>query len=315
MQCKLQNDGQSDKADVILKSMVFTGAGGNRMAILTERLKEAKLTNQQRKIADYFLKNEERIGNMSSMDVSKECGVSDASIIRFSRAIGYQGFTDLKNDIYNSLAGEASAAVRNMQLSDRFDVMSGKFDDQYIPDTFVELMNYNLTKTFRQNPVESYEQLTDMILAAKRKYVIGLRGCMGLASHFARLLGFATSQVLSLPQNETEAMGAMQDINQDDIFILFSFARYYKIDMFLINVAKSHNAKICVITDSPIAPMIPYADISFFVETSHMSFFNSAIGADMIGEYIVTLVCRKNSEEYRKRAQERDALTTEFRMS
>lgn len=43
---------------------------------------------------------------MSSMDVAKEIGVSDASIIRFARAIGYLGFTDLKNDIYNSLIGK-----------------------------------------------------------------------------------------------------------------------------------------------------------------------------------------------------------------
>lgn len=284
------------------------------MTILAERLKESKLTNQQHRIADYFLKNEERIGNMSSMDVAREIGVSDASIIRFSRAIGYKGFTDLKNDIYNSLAGEASAAVRNMQLSDRFDVLSGKFNDQNIPDTFVELMNYNITKTFHQNPVESYDALTDMILMSKRKYIIGLRGCMGVAGHFARLLGFAVNQVVTLPHNETEAMGILQDIGPEDIFILFSFARYYKIDMFLINVAKSHKARICVVTDSPLAPMIPCSDISFIAETFHMSFFNSAIGVEMIGEYIVTLVCRKNSEEYRKRAKERDALTTEFRM-
>lgn len=95
--------------------------------ILSERIKESDLTLQQRKIADYFLKNQERIGNMSSLDVAREIGVSDASIIRFSRAIGYEGFTDLKNDIYNSLAEEAGTSVRNMQLSDRFDVLSGKY--------------------------------------------------------------------------------------------------------------------------------------------------------------------------------------------
>lgn len=285
------------------------------MAVLAGRLKEAKLTTKQRKIADFFLKNEERIGNMSSMDVAREIGVSDASIIRFSRAIGYAGFTDLKNDIYNSLAGEASAAVRNMQLSDRFDVLTDKFEERNMADTFVELMIYNVSKTFRQNPSDSYEEFADMILNANRKYIIGLRGCMGLAGHFARLLGFAVEEVIQLPHNETEAMGALQDIGSDDIFILFSFARYYKIDMFLTEFAKSHQAKICVITDSPLAPMVAYADKSFLVETSHMSFFNSAIGADMIGEYIVTLVTRKNSDEYRKRAKERDASTAPFRLS
>ena len=79
---------------------------------LSDRLKGAKLTPQQRRIADYFFKNQERIGNMSSMDVAKEIGVSDASIIRFARAIGYLGFTDLKNDIYNSLNCESQQSCK-----------------------------------------------------------------------------------------------------------------------------------------------------------------------------------------------------------
>ncbi|WP_367932095.1 MurR/RpiR family transcriptional regulator [Enterocloster citroniae] len=282
---------------------------------LSERLKEAKLTPQQRRIADYFFKNQERVGNMSSMDVAKEIGVSDASIIRFARAIGYLGFTDLKNDIYNSLIGETSASVRNMQLSERFDVLAGKYQEEDIPGAFVEMMNYNITRTFQQNSLESYEKLADMIIESKRKYVAGLRGCMGVSAHFSRLLGFAINGVTHLPSNsETEVLGALQDVGPEDIFILFSFARYYKIDMLLINMAKEHKGRICVVTDSLMAPMIKYADISLVVETSHMSFFNSAIGADMIAEYIITLVCRKNKEEYRLRARERDIMTEGFRL-
>lgn len=63
-----------------------------------------------------------------------------------------------------------------------------------------------------------------------------------------------------------------------------------------------------------MAPMVQYADIALLVETSHMSFFNSAIGVDMIAEYIITLVCRKNKDEYRKRAKERDTMTEGFRL-
>lgn len=282
---------------------------------LSERIKMAKLTPQQKKIAEYFYRNQERIGNMSSMDVAREIGVSDASIIRFSRAIGYAGFVDLKNEIYNSLIGETSAAVRNMQLSDRFDVLSGKYQEENISAAFLEMMNYNITRTFQQNPVESYEELADMIIGARRKYIAGFRGCMGVTSHFSRLLGFTVQAVIHLPSNsETEILGALQDIDQDDIFILFSFARYYKIDMLSVEMAKAHGAKVCVVTDSLMAPMVKFSDVTLVVETSHMSFFNSAIGIDMIAEYMITLVCRKNSKEYRKRAKERDIMTSEFRL-
>ncbi len=282
---------------------------------LSDRLKGAKLTPQQRRIADYFFKNQERIGNMSSMDVAKEIGVSDASIIRFARAIGYLGFTDLKNDIYNSLIGETSASVRNMQLSERFDVLTGRYQEDDISGAFVEMMNYNIIRTFQRNSLESYETLADMIIRSRRKYVAGLRGCIGVSCHFTRLLGFAIEGVVQLPgSSETEVLGALQDIDSEDIFILFSFARYYKIDMLLVNMAREHKARICVVTDSLMAPMVQYADIALLVETSHMSFFNSAIGVDMIAEYIITLVCRKNKDEYRKRAKERDTMTEGFRL-
>ena len=78
---------------------------------LSDRLKGAKLTPQQRGTdSRLFLKS-----GTDRQHVIHGCGernrVSNASIIRFARAIGYLGFTDLKNDIYNS-DQETSASVR-----------------------------------------------------------------------------------------------------------------------------------------------------------------------------------------------------------
>lgn len=80
-------------------------------SIIAERVKGATLTKAQRKIAKYFIHNPERVGMSSSMEVARAIGVSDASITRFARAIGYEGFTDLKADIYNSLVNQATAGT------------------------------------------------------------------------------------------------------------------------------------------------------------------------------------------------------------
>ena len=208
------------------------------ISILTKKLATSKLTPQQKQIADYFLKNQERVGNMSSLDIAKEIGVSDASIIRFSRAIGYQGFADLKNDIYNSLAEEVNASIRTMRLSERFDIQTEKYPSKEISDAFLKLMNYNITKTFHQNNESEYEHLADNIIASDRKFITGLRGCVGVAASFSRLLGFTVNKVMALPHNEAEAIAVMQDIEEGDIFILFSIARYYKSDVKFIELAK-----------------------------------------------------------------------------
>ena len=62
-----------------------------------------------------------------------------------------------------------------MQLSERFDVLTGRYQEDDISGAFVEMMNYNITRTFQQNSLESYETLADMIIRSRRKYVAGLR--------------------------------------------------------------------------------------------------------------------------------------------
>ncbi|MDK4491484.1 MurR/RpiR family transcriptional regulator, partial [Fusobacterium necrophorum] len=57
------------------------------------------LTKGEKKIAEYFVKNPKKVMMLSALELGKEIGVSDASILRFSKALGFQKFSDLKNYI------------------------------------------------------------------------------------------------------------------------------------------------------------------------------------------------------------------------
>ena len=50
----------------------------NRNDSLEKRIQRAQLTKGQHRIADYFLKNQNRICNMTSLAIAREIGVSDA---------------------------------------------------------------------------------------------------------------------------------------------------------------------------------------------------------------------------------------------
>lgn len=62
------------------------------MNMLAEPIKPLKLTKKQKVIAEYFIQNQERLGSLTSMEAANEIGVSDASVIRFSRMIGFAGY-------------------------------------------------------------------------------------------------------------------------------------------------------------------------------------------------------------------------------
>ena len=94
-------------------------------SILFEYFKNANLTKMQRKIAQFMVDNEYNLPHMSLMDVSRAVGVSDASVLRLVRMIGFEGYNDFKHELYEKLIERAGAPANNKhKLKERFETSS-----------------------------------------------------------------------------------------------------------------------------------------------------------------------------------------------
>ncbi len=278
--------------------------------LLSEKLRNVTLTKGQEKIAHYFLRNQRRIGSLSSMEAAKEIGVSDASIIRFARAIGYEGFADMKEDFYAALVENAYA---NLSLEERMRQSQAEHSGRDVQQEFLSVMEANLLGTMRDNDPAQFDQAEEYLLGAKRRYIIGLRGCRGVASQFSRLLSFMLPGVRCIIDSECVSINALQDAEENDVVLMFVFARYYKIDIDYLELAKKRGVKVCLVTDEVYSPLTAYADVILQAEKDHMSFFNSCIGALTIGEYLLTRLGQK--VEFKERMEMRDELTQYQRLS
>lgn len=270
---------------------------------LTDRLRHTKFTRTQQKIADYFLSNQEKLAGLSSQEASSEIGVSDASVIRFCRIIGYEGFKDLKSHVYNMLVENSFAGL---SLTERMTQSTGKFNAQDTLINFQALVQQNFLSVFR-NSTEDINRVADTLIAAKHRYIIGLRGCRGLAMTFSRTLTFMLPNVIYLNDGEGMSLSRMQDVNEDDAVLMFVFSRYYKTDEKYLETARKNGAKICLITNEFPEPLNHYTDTVLYVSTLGMSFFHSIIGASALSEYILILAGQKT--DYKTRLNERDELT------
>ena len=66
------------------------------MKELREAINNARLTKTQRMIATYILDNSADACFMTSTEIAETLGVSESSVIRFSRSLGYSGFLDFQ---------------------------------------------------------------------------------------------------------------------------------------------------------------------------------------------------------------------------
>ena len=277
--------------------------------IFAEKLKKKSLTKAQKMIGEYFIANQLLLSQKSLRQVADEIGVSDASVLRFVREIGYDGYNALKSDLHSIITERMSANAGRTSLSSRFDTRSSLLKEQSIADTLLLMTHDNIEKSFRQNNMAVYDQVIEQLKTAQRKYIVGFRGCSGAAHHFARTLRYVIDDVVEISSSHEDVFGLLQNINPKDTLIVLSFTRYYKMDIEICKMAQERKVKICVITDNILSPVASYADHLIEVAVSSMSFYHSVIALNFLCEYIMTLLCRQNEQQIRERLNFNDKYT------
>ena len=68
----------------------------------------SSLTRSEQIIADYILQNQEQVCNMTALELARNTSTSPATIVRFCRSIGYDGYNDLKTSLFATMRQNSS---------------------------------------------------------------------------------------------------------------------------------------------------------------------------------------------------------------
>lgn len=285
------------------------------MKTLAQHIEAAKLTSGQQNIATYFLKNQNRICRMTSLAVAREIGVSDASIIRFSRAIGYRGFADLKASLYNRLGADICGTnIGDYPVDKRLDIQTSKYKYLDLSSELLKLLLNNTEQSIRQNSPRTYEKFVDALAFGRQKIILGLRGGKGCAIQFGRLLGYLMDEVQVITTGDSDDMTLLQRLGKGDVVLAISYARYYKIDPILADLITKQGASLYTLADSMASPLAKSANEVLLVETKHMGFSNSTVGTTCVLEYLLTMLCWKYQKKYQTRLEERELFLQTLRL-
>ena len=83
---------------------------------IKELLKSTKLTKTGKVIAEFIIDNVEEACFMTSTDIAMKLSVSESSVIRFSRALGFTGFMDFQRNLRNSYKDNVYSMSSNITV-------------------------------------------------------------------------------------------------------------------------------------------------------------------------------------------------------
>ena len=264
------------------------------MKELREVINNAKLTKTQRMIATYILDNSSDACFMTSTEIAETLGVSESSVIRFSRSLGYSGFMAFQKSLRKNyqdkvLSISSTSTVPSQRIAQQTKLNN---NTDYI-DRHFKITAKNLESVFVNNATELFEEAADVIITSKRKYIAASRGDTCLCNYFLLYLKQMVPHVVMTNTAALSPIDHMCNISREDCLILFSFPRYSSVDEVTAQMAYDAGAKIIVITDKPSALLAPYSTILFTVSVDSNSFFNSLIGPQFIAEALLETISHK----------------------
>ncbi|MEJ6471887.1 MurR/RpiR family transcriptional regulator [Fusobacterium nucleatum] len=250
---------------------------------ILEKLKNTKLTKKEKRIAEFFLDEEERVFLMNVADIAKTIDVSDTSVIRFIKSLGFENFTDFKNsgqeDIKSRL-DKTNDFIKNLDI----------IKENSIEQLYIYKINEEVNKIFNSNSQKEIKKISNLIMKAKNKYIVGFKSTAGIANFFGVRLGFMLKNVSTFNIDDSVVVNSIFNIKQEDILIIFDYPMYSKVAVVLAKIARENKAKILLFTDSDNAPLAEYSNILYKVKLNGISVFNSLISTQILVEYLLTYI-------------------------
>ena len=264
------------------------------MKELRTMINNTSLTKTQKMIAKYVLDNSADACFMTSTEIAMKLGVSESSVIRFSRSLGYDGFMDFQKNLRKDyqdkvLSISSSITVPSQRIAKRAKLTNTA---DYINRHFKNAAK-NLENALTSNSSTAFEEAADIIVSSRHKYITASRGNSSLGDYFLLYLKHMVPNVESTSSAAISPIDHLCNISKDDCLILFSFPRYSSEDKICAQMAREADAKIIVVADKPSALLAEYATVLLTAPVDSNAFFNCMIAPQFVTEALLETVSHK----------------------
>lgn len=261
------------------------------------------LSKAEKKVGEYILNNPKKITSMSTQSLSQACEVSEPTLIRFTRKLGFNGYKEFKLQL--------SANVVSHQLENtpvRVDINDSAIEIYEKLTAFTIASLKSTANTIDGNDLETAANY--IYLASQKKKQIFLSG-MGastvLVKEFQIKMMRLNIQTIFYEDIHLR-LEACTNLKKDDLFICFTTLGSSIENYELIDIAHKKEAKIIVVTQYGNTKIAEKADITLYtsiIENNlRLASQTSIVLQSMVIDALFLTIALKNYEEISKDVQD-----------
>lgn len=241
----------------------------------------------ERKIAAFVLENLTAIPSWSISEFAQGANVSETTVVRFCRALGYNGYREFRME----MAENAGALRASIDLGT--EIPADLSEDETLESIARKVVRINaevLVDTVNLIDFDRLEQAISMILAAHRVFLFGFGSSTPVVyDAFQRFLRLGIRAVTSSDPHIITSM-IVNAVPEDLVLgVSFSGASADLVDAF--EIARELGVGTIAITSYPGSPITQYADVTLYSAVRRAPIPTESIASRISQLALIDVIC------------------------
>lgn len=253
-----------------------------------------ELTPTERRIAEAVLAEPTLLAFGTVSDLANRVGTSRPSIVRFANKLGFQGYTLLQQHVRSGLSQQLSRPSERIRQ-----------DDITAPPVR-DLINGGISSVLDAFEDGRVAELAEHVVSAEKVWILSGETSQAGARALYSGLSMVRPRVRAL---EEHSFGTdLSDAGPQDVAIVFDFLRYRRQVITAARVFANAGVSIVAITDSPLSPLVEFADSWCQIEVPAIGPFDSSAPIVVMCELLVARVAQELKDDAKNRIDRIEAL-------
>lgn len=229
------------------------------------------LPKRQRKITDFIVSNLNDVVFNSISELANKIGTSEATLVRYSRNLGYNGFAEFKQALFDyyktyfSILGRINRTIQEIPKQQ---------------STFAEMIQKEIellmvTKESVNN--DSFHIAVKELCKARTIFIIGNDLNVSVMDDLSLRLSRFRLRTIEASLSSRNLFEKLLFMSEKDVAIIFDFYRPSVDFTKLIEYINSKQVPVILITDSFVPPMMRSAKTFLYVKRDTHEMFNSQV--------------------------------------
>ena len=254
-------------------------------------------TKSEKKIANYLFEHKDEVIQLPITTMAEECKVAEATIFRFCKKLGFEGYNEFKLALAKYIFMSESSKPTSLPSA------HGKVS---ATDTFADMCEklYSsqlsaLEQTFKLLDKGRIEHAVEILSTSRRVYCFGQGASLIMAMEAWGRFSTAAANFIYIEDSHLQSMAASL-MDENDVILFFSYSGATRDMIELMRYVKSNSTKVILVTRFEKSPAAAYANVVLLCNSNEGPLQVGSVAAKVAQLLVIDVLfnefCRVNSE-------------------